>query len=222
MTQLWPVIHLVTPELAYRNAAMAQRAGVRGVFLIHMNGQDDQIDPIAEQIKRRYPDLRVGVNYLSLAAPAALARAITLGHDASWSDRPGVRSDHMECSTQAMSELLKQNPTHQFFASVAFKYQPKDPDPSTAALRALALGMIPTTSGEATGHAPPAEKLALIRQAIGPVSPLALASGATPSNAHVLAPYLTDILVSTGISTNADEFDETLLGKLVLATSPIL
>jgi hypothetical protein len=222
MAHLWPVIHLDTPELAYRNAAIAQRAGVRGVFLIHMDGLDEQIDPIAEQIKQRYPGLRVGVNYLSLDAPTALARAIALGHDASWSDKPGVRSDYIDPSAQGMSELLRNNPKHQFFASVAFKYQPNDPDPGTAAMRALRLGMTPTTSGKGTGHAPPVEKLALIRQTIGAEAPLALASGATPDNAQVLAPYLSDILVSTGISSSFSEFDEALLGRLVLSIQPAI
>lgn len=218
MTQLWPVIHLDTPELAYRNAAIAQRAGVRGIFLIHMDGLDEQIDPIAEQIRQRYPDLRIGVNYLSLDAPTALARAIALGHDASWSDRPGIRSDSLDPAAEAMHTLLKEHPKHQFFASVAFKYQPTDPNPGLAAARALELGMIPTTSGLATGKAPPVEKLELIRQTIGNIAPLALASGATPDNAHLLALHLSDILVSTGISSSFYEFDEALLGKLVLST----
>ena len=78
--------------------------------------------------------------------------------------------------------------------------------------------MVPTTSGLATGHAPEVGKLRAIREAIGGYNQLALASGAAPENIGRLAPYLTDILVSTGISKNFHEFEPSRLHAMVAAT----
>ena len=117
-----------------------------------------------------------------------------------------------------MAEVLAARPDHTFFASVAFKYQPADPDPGEAARRALELGMLPTTSGDATGHAPDPAKLERIRAIIGPPSahaPLALASGVSPENAAALAPHLTDVLVSTGVSSDFHTFAPDRLARLV-------
>jgi hypothetical protein len=217
-TRIWPVIHVSTPELALRNAEMAARVGAHGVFLIHMEGHDELLDPLGEGIMTRFPGLHVGVNYLSMKAPDALARAVRLGYSASWSDSPGVRSDGVDDGARDMASILTLHPRHHFFASVAFKYQPLDPNPGLAAQRALGLGMIPTTSGVATGSAPDVAKLDGIRQIIGAKAagvPLAVASGVTPENAAELLPYLSDVLVSTGISESFHVFDETRLRQLM-------
>ena len=215
MTRIWPVIHLSTPEMALQNARLAEELGAHGVFLIHMDGWDDQIDPVAARGLKECPRLNLGVNYLSLPAKVAVERSLRLGYHATWSDSPIVRSDYLDTSAQEISDLLKHQ-AHRFFASVAFKYQKIDPNPGLAAERALSLGMTPTTSGEATGHAPSSDKLEKIRDVIGKDASLALASGVTPENASVFAPCLTDILVSTGISSSFYEFDRDLLESLLL------
>jgi len=218
---VWPVIHLAGRDLAFRNADLAAQFGATGVFVISMVGDDDAIDPVAVDIKLRHPQMKVGVNYLTLPAHVALARSLSLGMDATWTDRCGVRSDSVDERVPELSRMLSGNPTHDFFGSVAFKYQRPDADPPTAAKRAIEFGMIPTTSGEATGHAPPAEKLRRIREAIGN-GPLALASGVAPENARELGAYLTHILVATGISRMTDTFDETLLRRLMkLVREPV-
>jgi hypothetical protein len=209
------VIHLAAPERAYRNAEIAFAHGAAGVFVISMDGLDDAIDPVAFELKRRNPGRRVGVNYLTLPAHIALARSLSLGMDATWTDRPGVRSEFVDdLVPAAITPVLEANPAHLFFGSVAFKYQAIDRDPPKAARLAMHHGMIPTTSGEATGFAPPARKLHDIRQAIG-AGPLALASGVTPGNAAELGRYLTHILVATGISKSEHELDEMLLRSLM-------
>jgi uncharacterized protein len=177
--QVWPVIHLAGRELALKNAAIAARCGAAGVFVISMDGRDDDIDPVAAEIKAEFPDLKVGVNYLTLPASVALIRSMVLGMDATWSDKPGVRSDRITDGAFETAGLLAARPQHLFFGSVAFKYQPVDTDPGAAATSALQLGMIPTTSGEATGQAPAVAKLRGMRNALG-AGPLALASGVTP------------------------------------------
>ena len=215
MTRLWPVIHVLDVEQSCANAKIARDAGAYGVFLIQMNGRDALLDPIGRVLQDCYPELHIGVNYLSLGPLAALERALAQGFAATWSDRPGVRSDMLSAEANEVASRLAAHPGHRFFSSVAFKYQPIDPDPGQAARRAHALGMVPTTSGAATGQAPAETKLATIRDALGPKAPLALASGLTPDNASDLLPYLTDALVSTGISRLPDHFDSELLNQLI-------
>ncbi|MFK4705628.1 hypothetical protein ABIC83_002467 [Roseateles asaccharophilus] len=218
--QVWPVIHLDTVELALANADIAARNGCAGVFVIDMSGRDVLTDEAAIQIKRRHPNLQVGVNYLSQRAPDALRRSIALGLDATWTDKPGVTSSGVNENLLAgVADLLAQDPDHLYFGSVAFKYQPTDADPPAAAARALSLGMIPTTSGLATGQPPEASKLFAMRQAVGS-GPLAVASGIDPYNAYELGRFLTHILVATGISSSDTEFDEAALQRLMQQLEP--
>lgn len=213
--RVWPVIHVQSQAQVLANAAIAAAAGVHGVFLIHMDGEDDTLDPLGAVLRARYPELKIGVNYLSLPAPAALEHSLASGFDATWTDKPGVRSDGEAWHVPALAARLAAHPKHLFFGSVAFKYQPEDPEPGAAAVKAWARGMIPTTSGLATGQAPSLEKLVAIRAALGPNAPLALASGVDPNNVALLAPLLTDILVSTGISRDFYNFNPERLAQLL-------
>lgn len=219
--QVWPVIHLAAaqPELAYANAEMAFRNGCMGVFVISMDGRDDQVTPVAREIKRRHPKGLVGVNFLRTAADLAVRHSISNGLDATWSDAPGVSSAVVTDKAQGVAAILRQHPEHLFFGSVAFKYQPEEPDPPAAALAANRLGMIATTSGTATGSPPEASKLFAMRRALG-LAPLAVASGITPDNAYELGRFLTHVLVATGISKNFHEFDENELRKLMEQLKP--
>lgn len=218
--QVWPVIHLSSHDVAIENARIASEGGATGVFLISMDGNDDAIDPVAVDIKCRFPGLKVGVNYLSLPAHIALPRSIALGADATWFDDAGVRSDGVSAMVeQAVAPVMKANPQHMVFGSVAFKYQPVDHDPAQAAVLARDLGMIPTTSGPATGEAPSGAKLKYMRDALGD-SPLAVASGISPDNAFVLGRFLTHVLVATGISKSFYQLDAELLKQLMEQLEP--
>jgi len=217
--RIWPVIHVLDAPAAIANAAIAASAGAYGVFLIQMDGQDHLLDPIGKAIAQEFPSLALGVNYLSMEADFALSRSIRQGYQATWSDKPGVRSDGANAMAEAAADQLRRV-EHTFFASVAFKYQPVDHDPGKAAQQALALGMVPTTSGSATGVAPNLEKLRLMRQAIGSENRLAVASGVTPVNVGAIAPYVTDILVATGIGRDFYTFDAGLLQQLLTSARP--
>lgn len=215
--RIWPVIHLESVEQALANARVALAEGASGVFLIHMDGDDDMIEPAAIAIRAACPGLAIGANYLSLPASAALIRALTAGLEASWSDNPGVRSDRITDEAQAIAGVLADHPNHLFFGSVAFKYQPSDPNPGEAAVRAQSLGMLPTTSGTATGRAPSGAKLTGIREALGPEGRLAVASGVDRTNIGEIAPLVSDILVSTGICQDFYTFDPARLAALIAA-----
>lgn len=218
--RIFPVIHALDFDQCLSNAKIAHEAGTAGVFLIQMDGQDELLDTIGQGIRQALPGLKIGVNYLSMAAFPALERGMGQGWDASWSDNPGVRSEGISDEAKRISELLAHHPNHLYFGSVAFKYQRKDPDPGQAACRAQTLGMIPTTSGEATGYAPTHDKLALIRQTMGSGA-LAVASGITAENLPQLGPYLTHILVATGIGQDFYHICPEKLGRLVGAAAQL-
>lgn len=218
--EIWPVIHLHDLDLAYRNAVLAVENKANGVFLIHMGGQDEQVLTTALFLKERLPELKLGANFLSMEAVGAVRAARQIGLDATWSDNPGIRSDRLGPEVDALEEEVRNRGPRLFFASVAFKYQPEDTDPGLAALRAWERGFVPTTSGPATGQAPTVQKLAAIRKALNAHNPrasLALASGADPDNIAQLAPFLSHVLVATGISSSEVAFDPIKLRRFVEA-----
>jgi len=193
---------------------LAVDAGCNGVFLIQMAGLDEILDPLAHMVKAAFPNILLGVNYLSLPADIALERSLLVGYDATWSDNPGVRSDCVTPIALRIAEILRDEPEHMFFGSVAFKYQREDNNPVQAAANARSIGMIPTTSGLGTGVAPSADKLASMYDA-NAQQRLAVASGITPDNVKQLGLYVTHILVATGISIDGDRLDASKLRKLM-------
>lgn len=211
-----PVIHALDVPQCMRNAELAFDAGADGVFLIHMDGMDEDLEVIAVHLKGRWPERFVGVNFLSRNPLEALERCLKLELDATWTDKPGVTGNGVSPLAQVVCARLMENPQHLFFGSVAFKYQAAEPLPVQAALNAKELGMVPTTSGEATGVAPAVDKLKAMRAGLGS-SPLALASGLTPDNVTELGPYLSHLLVATGVSRDFHNFDEALLRRFVEA-----
>jgi uncharacterized protein len=215
-----PVIHVRDHTLTMANAALAQRLGCEGVFLISMDGRDAIVPTLAAAVKQAWPAGQIGINLLSHDPIEALHIAIRHGLDASWTDSPGVTSAGPCESARVIAELLMDRP-HRFFGSVAFKYQRADPDAGQAARAAYRLGMIPTTSGEATGVAAAPAKIIAMRHALdqlNPSAPLALASGITPDNVTIYQQAgVTHALVATGISADEHTFDPQLLDRLMSA-----
>lgn len=218
---VWPVIHVMPGDLVHsreqarHNADLAALNGCTGVFLISMEGEDDKVPEIAHDIKIQFPELLVGINLLTATAQDTVTLAISHGLNAAWTDSPGITSRYASPIALNIAGLLKQYPDLRFFGSVAFKYQAPEPDPGMAALAAAALGMIPTTSGPATGSPAQVSKLESIRAALGPGKPLALASGLSPANIADFQPLITDALVATGISLDEHRFCPWLLAKFM-------
>lgn len=190
-----PVIHYLDDDLSLINARTAFDAGCQGVFLISHRGNDAVIPAIASKIKRIWPEKLVGINMLYTSSLLSLDTSIEHGLDATWDDAPGVSSDHVSAEALEIRDILEKHHEHQYFGSVAFKYQRPEKNPGEAARRAFGLGMIPTTSGEATGVPPSVEKISSMRCA-----KLAIASGITPENVSDYKGLATHILVSTGIT----------------------
>lgn len=214
--RIWAVIHYLNDNQAMRNAQRAYLGGCDGVMLIEMGGRDHEPVFVAGAIKRRFPDLRVGLNFLR----ASSARQMPLGQvdslDATWTDRQLTHSSGSSwADAEAAASLLRSRNDHELFCGVAFKYQDHEPDPVVSAYKARSLGFIPTTSGPGTGEAADPKLVQQIRDGIGHGSPLAIASGITPQNVSQFAPHVTDILVSTGISSTFHELSDILIEDLI-------
>lgn len=215
---VFPVIHVQsqTRTLTHtlENAAVAFEAGADGVFLISMDGHDELLVDLGREVKKRHDRKLVGLNYLTLGAQQAIARSAGAGMDMTWSDNAQVHSSQSLDAAVDIAATLSKVKGHQFFGGVAFKYQRHEPHPDLAAIRAADLNFIPTTSGPGTGEAADPQKIITMSRALGG-GDLAIASGITPGNVLDFAPYLSHILVATGVSENEHDFDFELLCQLM-------
>ena len=213
-TQIIPVIHHADDGQAMRNAVRAFDAGCDGVMLIEMQGRNERILGVAAEIARRWYDRLVGINLLGVEPARAMGIAIDLGLRATWTDEQPTHSVTGVEDEQRVLSGLARTFGQTLFCGVAFKHQAHEPDPAAAARRAVELGLVPTTSGPATGVAAEVDAITALRRAIGPEAPLAIASGITPENAAGFATHLSHILVSTGVSSSFHEFDKEKLHAL--------
>lgn len=200
------------------NAEIAYDAGCDGVFLIHMDGNNSRLVPAMREVKDKFPSMKVGLNLLGVNSSFAVTMSIHNGADMTWTDTQVTHTSGTCFPPNLLpvfSSLLTANPTHQMFCGVAFKHQKQEDNPGKAAQDAINVGLIPTTSGAATGESAEVSKLQAIRAAIGRNKPLAIASGITPDNVHEYLPYVSHILVSTGISKDFYTFDFEALYRLV-------
>lgn len=211
-----PVVHHLDYQTSYSQGALALSAGADGVFLISHGGKGEDLFAPAADLKEQFPDKLIGLNLLGSRALIALSQVRTAGLDMVWDDAPGVTSSQVTGPARELAHLLATvSSSPLFFGSVAFKYQPHEPNPGQAAIQAWQLGMIPTTSGPGTGRAPTVSKVAAMREALGGEAPLAIASGMTPENVSAFRPYITHFLVATGISLDDHHFDPKKLNAFI-------
>lgn len=212
--QIYPVIHHLDRVTTIDQAVLAHECGADGVFLISHNQQNDALPRARREIQACLPGFRVGVNFLGWSILDAYKVAEDVGLDMVWFDAPGITSRGLSGDGLRLVEYIRAHSIGraEVFASVAFKYQPPEPIPSAAAALARNLGFIPTTSGPATGVAPDVQKVA---DMFGQAGPLAVASGMTADNVAPFVPYLSHILVATGVSLDDHHFDFELLRRFV-------
>lgn len=215
---IYPVIHYLDRATSLEQVNVARNCGANGVFLISHHGNDDDLIAVAGEAKRLHPDYRIGINLLSKSPLYACNKAIDQHLDMVWADDMGVDSSGSNAMAESLSRFAHDFPTIQLFASVAFKYRPHEPNPSLAAKMARHLGFIPTTSGTATGSAPGVPKI--IDMSAATECQLAVASGMTPENIGNYAPYLSHILVATGVGLDEYRIDPQRL-MLLIANSKV-
>ena len=209
--KIFPVIHHLDRDTSLEEAQKARDCGADGVFLIAHYGDDIELLSAAAAVKLAQPGFPVGINLLSTGALNATGWAIDMGFPMVWVDNAGVSSSGLIELGKSLSALSRDG--LEIFGSVAFKYQAPEAQPSQAARNAQKAGCIATTSGCGTGHAPSLDKIQQMSGATKGV--LAVASGITPGNVMVYAPYLSHILVATGIAIDEHRLDPAKLKALI-------
>lgn len=226
-----PVIHVLDEAQTIRNVAIAIESGAAGVFLINHDFESERLLPILRDVRRRWPALFLGANFLAetgLAAFPVLGRLEAEGClvDAYWADdaRIDERAD-AQPEAQAIADARAASGWSGLYTGgVAFKKQrPVAPEDYAAAARIGAGWMDAVcTSGDATGIEADDAKIRAFRAALG-AAPLALASGVTPENAHRYATDVDLILVATGVAAPGDFYnlDPERLARLLATTRAI-
>lgn len=205
MTKIYPVIHYLDDDTMLAEANLAAAFQADGVFLISHIGHNERLARLGMKIKDKHPEMKVGLNLLGERVESAAEAVNTYCLDMVWADYAGVSGLGLDTEGRDLSAWAQNHSDIDVFASVAFKYQRRENNPVGAAQNALAAGFIPTTSGAGTGSAPSVEKIKSMSK--GTQGVLAVASGMTPENVAEFAPFLSHILVATGVSKDDYHFD---------------
>lgn len=204
MKIVYPVIHFKDNDTTIKEARLAYECGADGVFLISHIGNDLNLIPLANKIKKEIP-FKVGLNLLGMNVNFTAKMVQENGLDMVWGDSCGVSSIGITSEGQQLTNFAKLNHQIEIFASVAFKYQRPEKEPVLAAINALNCGFIPTTSGSGTGYAPEVEKISSMSNGVNGL--LAVASGMTVENIDNFKTYLSHVLIATGVSKDEYHFD---------------
>jgi len=211
-----PVIHVLDVEQTARNIDIAMAGGVAGIFLINHDFPVDEFLPIVREIRRRYPTLWMGLNFLAVPGDRAfpvLAELEREGHriDAYWADDACI-DEHAPLDSQVAANRIKdvreQSGWNGFYlGGTCFKKQREVDVQNYGVSAELATHFMDAvcTSGVATGKEADINKISTFRKHIGE-HVLALASGITPANAGTYH-QVDCFLVATGINVNDDFYN---------------
>ena len=215
MSLVLPVIHHLDENTTLEQAEIAHKCDADGIFLISHFNRDKDLAPIASSIKKLYPqeNFKVGLNLLNTHPLNTFEIVEKYNLDSLWLDTPGINSNGLSRLAHDLIEKMKNSPSIEVFASLAFKYQAVENFPAKAALFAKENGFIPTTSGTKTGIPPSVEKITEMSKATDGL--LAVASGMDVDNIKNYSQYLSHILVATGVSIDEHRFDKDLLQKFI-------
>ena len=227
---LLPVIHVLDFDQAERNIRIAIGEGAAGVFLINHDFEMARLIPVIRQVRKAFPSLWLGVNFLAVPGDDAFP---VLGElqsdgcpvDAYWAD--DARIDETGNDPSQATEIARTREisgwSGLYFGGTAFKKQrPVAPEQWRDAARQAAPFMdVVTTSGIATGKEADLTKIRDFRAGIGDQA-LALASGVTPENAESYCD-VDAFLVATGINIEGDFYniDDERLARLMKITRTI-
>lgn len=215
---LLPVIHVETPQQTLHNANIAYEAGCDGIFLISMRGLNyKDLLEMHKVVRQEFATWWIGVNFLDLRTVSVFSK-LNSGISGVWADNAEIYDWlDKQVKAEAIIEAKKKSDWKGlYFGGVAFKYQHEVDNLALAAEIATEYMDVVTTSGDRTGYAPPKEKIAIMKAAIGNF-PLAVASGISPDNVQN---YLQAdcFLVSTSLLIpGTEKFDPSRVKALVEA-----
>ena len=216
--KVYPVIHHRDDEHTLEQADIAFECGADGLFVISHTGKNKEVLDIASKIKLKYSDKDIGINLLGWSHVPTLRKVVDSFYtkaplDMVWFDNSGILSGSINTNTRLLHSFKTLYPETDIFASVAFKYQEEDINPTESAKIAKLFNLLPTTSGQATGSAPNISKIQCMSEVTEGL--LAVASGMSVENVEQYAPYLSHILVATGVSKDFYTFDYGLLRTFI-------
>lgn len=222
-----PVIHVLDTVRTIRNIEIVQNAGAPGCFLINHDFGVDEFLPIVREVRKEFPTFWIGLNFLAVTGRDAFPILGQLQKggctiNAYWADdaRIDERVDTQTEAAEIERTRVESGWSGLYFGGTAFKKQRPvaEADVGMSARKAMDWMDVVTTSGVATGEEADDRKVVTFRKAIGN-TPLALASGVTPANAHRYAD-VDCFMVATGISLpgNFYDIDPQLLSTLMVGT----
>lgn len=213
--QVHVVVHVLGADQAIEQVRVAQGEGADGAWLIDHAGDHHRLRRTMSAVRDVVPDFWLGVNFLDLTVDRAAA-FVDARMDGLWSDNACVHvNEDREIALRALRVRASRGWEGHYFGGVAFKGQRLEEDVADAAERAIGLMDVVTTSGAGTGLAAPEEKLRRMHAALAGRCPLALASGVTPENVETYLPYVSFLLVATGVSETFHKIDPKKLQRLV-------
>ncbi|MEM7224310.1 MAG: BtpA/SgcQ family protein [Pseudomonadota bacterium] len=209
-----PVIHVLDTTRTEENLRVVIGEGAAGVFLINHDFPVAPFLPIIRQVRERFPNIWLGVNFLAVTGLEAFpvlgeleAEGVPL--EAYWADDARI-DERLPVDDQAEAEEISAARSTSgwrglYFGGTAFKKQREvaAEDYEASARLSVPRMDVVTTSGVATGHAADLAKIAAFRDGVGD-GPLAVASGITPENAARYGSAVDAFLVATGINREGD------------------
>lgn len=220
-----PVIHVIDYPQVQKSVEACLENGIDHVFLIDHNGLLNQRDYgpggimtlIITRLKHDYPELWIGMNFLTLPNDSALVLCEEYNANALWCDSANLRTKGDDADARYFNTIRDKSKNVQYFGGVEFKYQlqPKAEDLEWVYQAAMELVDVITTSGPGTGKEIRIEKLSRIRDAVG-THPIAVASGVNETNKALIEKYADYLLVATSITDPSTEIiSSELLKRLI-------
>lgn len=212
-----PVIHVLDNAQAERNVRILAGEGAAGCFLINHDFAVDQFLPIIAHVRRTFPALWLGVNFLAVTGKLAFPVLGKLKHegitvDGYWADDARIderrASDDQVEAQDIASALAASGWSGLYTGGTCFKKQREVAPEHYEYSARLATSYMDAvcTSGVATGQAVDLEKITTFRRGIGNHA-LTLASGITPDNAHLYMDDVDGFMVATGINKEGDFYN---------------
>lgn len=214
---VFPVIHVLSSEQATRNVTIAIEEECAGVFLINHDFEVEQFLPIIREVRQRFPNMWIGVNFLAVTGKHAfpvLAKLEANGYriDGYWADDARIDETAATDEQTEAAEILEIKRDcgwgGLYFGGTAFKKQRavKEVDFARSAGIAKRWMDVVMTSGTATGIETGIDKTRIFHEAVGS-SALGLASGITPENIDSYVDLIDTCLVATGINRHDDFYN---------------
>jgi hypothetical protein len=106
--KIYPLVNYVDAKTTHLQAALAQRTGACGVFLVSANGHDNEAMGVAVEMKLIYPELKVGLKLPNKTPIDTLRFAVNARLDMVWLDDVGVGPAGLTAQAQELSWLLSE------------------------------------------------------------------------------------------------------------------